>query len=126
MASKSSAPSRARFFKRAGTKRTRDAWAATNATADELLLEMIDFERLTISFIEVGLMSRALAFCFRANARRSHREVLLCLRDLAATDPCEFGPVDQARFRASLGTWRAMKRIGLRTLRRLDVFLAET
>jgi hypothetical protein len=51
---------------------------------------------------------------------------VLCLRELAATDPAQYGPVDRRRFRESLGTWRAMKRIGLRTRRRLDAVLAET
>jgi hypothetical protein len=124
MAGKSSALSHARLLEGSVAKRRRGAWAATNAMADGLLLEMIDFENLTIVFIEGGLMSRALAVGCRARARRSHREVLLCLRELAARSPDEYEPVDQGRYRESLGTWQAMSRVGLRTRRRLDAFLA--
>jgi len=126
MASKSLAVSRARIAKCSGAKRPRDAWDSTNATADRLLLDMIEFERLTILFIEEGLMSCALGVDFRASARRSQREVLLCLHELAATNAAALRPGDEARFRASLGTWRAMREIGRRTLRRLDIHLAET
>jgi hypothetical protein len=125
MANKSTALSNARLLKRSVAKPRRDAWESTNAVADGLLLELVEFEQLVISFLDAGLMTRAVAKCFRKRASRSQREVVLCLRELAATDQADYAPADQVRFRESLGTWRAMKRIGLRTLRRLDAVLAE-
>jgi len=126
MAHKSKAAVAARLLTRTEATPRGDAWEATNATADALLLEMVDFERLTISFVDAGLMTREVAVVLRARARRSHREVLLCLADLAATDQADYAPLDRIRFRESLGTWRAMKRIGLRTLRRIEAVLVAT
>jgi hypothetical protein len=127
MPERRSGPSRGSVCaKSPGAERHRADWTATNATADGLLLEMLDVERLTIALVDAGWMSRALALGLRGRARRSHRQIQLCLRDIAAVDPRGYGPIDRALFDDARRTWRTMRRVGLRTLRRLDAFLAGT
>jgi hypothetical protein len=126
MTKKRHTPRRVPAGDRSRTETLRGDGTTAGAAAEDLLLEMVDFERLTIAFAEAGWMSRSRGMGFRASARQSHRQVLLCLRELAATDPAALTPAQSDQLREWRRTWTTMSRIGRRTLRRLDDMLEGT